>query len=206
MAVVFIFARDIQDALKEGKKEIEIPEGARISAAALDLIRENQVQITFIAPKAETSDFTPLSDETQEPKPEPAGEASDVSPAGEVTEDDIEGIARRVIERFRQLKGFEPVESAGEEMTTADDDDLIICRCEEITKGEIKEAIRNGMKTLNGIKRITRAGMGLCQGQTCQRLVTQILASELKMSPEELEPTTARAPVRPLRVSVFATG
>ncbi|OPX41664.1 MAG: (2Fe-2S)-binding protein [Desulfobacteraceae bacterium 4484_190.3] len=91
-------------------------------------------------------------------------------------------------------------------MVPEDDDDLVICRCEEITKGEIKQAIRNGMRTLNGIKRITRAGMGLCQGQTCQRLVSQILASELGIPLSEVTPTTARAPVRPLKLSAFATG
>ncbi|MEW5725503.1 MAG: (2Fe-2S)-binding protein [Thermodesulfobacteriota bacterium] len=86
------------------------------------------------------------------------------------------------------------------------DDDLIICRCEEISKGEIKEAIRSGLVTLNGIKRVTRAGMGLCQGQTCGRLVTQVVCRELGLSPAEVEPATARAPVRPVRLSVLATG
>jgi NAD(P)H-nitrite reductase large subunit len=94
---------------------------------------------------------------------------------------------------------------AGAPATEADDD-LIICRCEEITRGQIKEAIRNGLQTVSGVKRITRAGMGLCQGQTCERLVTQILARELGRPPAELEPLTARAPVRPLPLSVFATG
>ncbi len=83
---------------------------------------------------------------------------------------------------------------------------MIICRCEEITKGEIREAIRSGIKTLNGIKRVTRAGMGLCQGQTCERLVSQILCEELGVKREEVEPSTARAPVRPVPISVFATG
>ncbi len=211
MAGPFIFARDIQDAVKEGKREIEIPDGARISAAAFDLIRESQIQITYVTPQAGESDPVPLADETPVEKkaesiPEPASEATGASAACEVTESDIEEIARRVIERFREIKGLAQAEPAEEERAPSDDDDLVICRCEEITKGEIKEAIRNGMKTLNGIKRITRAGMGLCQGETCQRLVTQILAGELGVSPAEVEPATARAPVRPLRLSVFATG
>ena len=84
------------------------------------------------------------------------------------------------------------------------DEDLVICRCEEITRGEIINAIRNGMRTLNGVKRITRAGMGLCQGQTCQRLVAQIMTEELRLSAAEIDPTTARGPVRPLRLEVFA--
>ena len=86
----------------------------------------------------------------------------------------------------------------------ADLDDLVICRCEEITRGEIKNAIRNGMQTLNGVKRVTRAGMGLCQGQTCQQLVARILTEELGLSAADIDPTTARGPVRPLRLAVFA--
>jgi NAD(P)H-nitrite reductase large subunit len=44
--------------------------------------------------------------------------------------------------------------------------DMIICRCEEITKGEIRRAIYDGMYTLTEIRRYLRTGMGLCQGQT----------------------------------------
>ena len=54
------------------------------------------------------------------------------------------------------------------------EDHVIICRCEEITYGEIKQAIRDGATTLDGIKRVTRAGKGLCQGRTCRTLITQI--------------------------------
>jgi hypothetical protein len=46
--------------------------------------------------------------------------------------------------------------------------------------------------------------MGLCQGQTCQELVTRLLAEELGVKPHEVEPMTARGPVRPLRMDVFA--
>lgn len=43
------------------------------------------------------------------------------------------------------------------------EDHVIICRCEEITYGEIKQAIRDGATTLDGIKRVTRAGKGLAR-------------------------------------------
>ena len=49
-----------------------------------------------------------------------------------------------------------------------------------------------------------RQGMGLCQGQTCAKLVKGIVARELGVSPAELEPTTSRAPVRPIEMRVFA--
>ena len=84
------------------------------------------------------------------------------------------------------------------------DDDMIICRCEEITKGEIRRAVHDGMRTTNEVKRFLRCGMGLCQGQTCQRLFQGIIASELKISPAELGRITGRAPVRPVAIEPFS--
>jgi len=78
------------------------------------------------------------------------------------------------------------------------DDDLIICRCEEITLGEIKQAIRDGARDVTGVKRRTRAGMGLCQGRTCEKLVQQIIKEELGKEVEEIGTLTSRPPVRPV--------
>lgn len=83
------------------------------------------------------------------------------------------------------------------------DDDMIICRCEEISKGEIRQAIHDGMFTLTEIRRFLRAGMGLCQGQTCSRLVKGMIARELGISPLEVEPAVARAPMRPIKMIVL---
>lgn len=57
----------------------------------------------------------------------------------------------------------------------------IICRCENITEGEIVDAIHRkvGGTSVDGIKRRTRAGMGRCQGGFCQPRVIEILAREL---------------------------
>lgn len=85
----------------------------------------------------------------------------------------------------------------------APDDDMIICRCEEITKGEIRRAIHDGMFTITEIRRYLRTGMGLCQGQTCGKLVKGILARELGVSPTELEPATSRSPMRPIEMKVL---
>lgn len=86
----------------------------------------------------------------------------------------------------------------------APDDDMLICRCEEITKGEIRKAVHEGMWTLTEIRRYLRTGMGLCQGQTCAKLVKGIVARELGVSPVELEPATSRAPMRPIEMRIFA--
>ncbi|MGI5882571.1 MAG: NAD(P)/FAD-dependent oxidoreductase [Dethiobacteria bacterium] len=62
----------------------------------------------------------------------------------------------------------------------------IICRCETVTEGEIVEAIKNGARSLDGVKFRCRPGMGRCQGGFCGPKVTRILARELGISPEEV--------------------
>lgn len=96
-------------------------------------------------------------------------------------------------DRLRKIKEFVP----------AEDDGMIICRCEEITKGEIRRAVHDGMYTLTEIRRYLRTGMGLCQGQTCSKLVKGLVAKELGISPAELEPATSRAPMRPTEMKVL---
>lgn len=64
----------------------------------------------------------------------------------------------------------------------------IICRCEQVTEGEILDAIRRplGAKSLDGVKRRTRAGMGRCQAGFCSPRVMEILARELGVSQAEI--------------------
>ena len=64
----------------------------------------------------------------------------------------------------------------------------VICRCETVTEGEILEAIHRplGAKTLDGVKRRTRAGMGRCQAGFCGPKTMEILARELHLELEEI--------------------
>ncbi len=78
-------------------------------------------------------------------------------------------------------------------------DDILVCRCEEITAGEIRKAIKEGMAdSITGVKRRVRAGMGLCQGRTCGKLVSRIISEEIGKNMSLLVPSTDRAPVRPI--------
>ncbi|MEA3356508.1 MAG: (2Fe-2S)-binding protein [Candidatus Bipolaricaulota bacterium] len=86
------------------------------------------------------------------------------------------------------------------------DDDTLVCRCEEVTVGEIRQAIREGAVDVTGVKRRTRAGMGLCQGRTCERLVMRILSQELGRPMSEFEPDTVRPPVMPVTFESLAGG
>lgn len=64
----------------------------------------------------------------------------------------------------------------------------IICRCEQVSEAEIRDAIRRpvGAVSVDGVKRRTRAGMGRCQGGFCQPSVIRILSDELGISPLEI--------------------
>ena len=62
----------------------------------------------------------------------------------------------------------------------------IVCRCEMVSEGEIRDAILRGATTLDGVKLRTRSGMGRCQGGFCSPTVMRILMEELKLKPEEV--------------------
>jgi bacterioferritin-associated ferredoxin len=83
-------------------------------------------------------------------------------------------------------------------------DELIICRCESVKLGQIQSSIhRSGAQTVNQVKKLTRAGMGLCQGRTCAKVVESILAAEGNM-PQGREPYLVRPPVRAVAVDSLA--
>ncbi len=64
----------------------------------------------------------------------------------------------------------------------------IVCRCEVVTEAEIRDAIRRpvGARSIDAVKRRTRAGMGRCQGGFCSPRVMEILCEELHLSPLEI--------------------
>jgi glycerol-3-phosphate dehydrogenase len=69
---------------------------------------------------------------------------------------------------------------------------VIVCRCEEISRGEILDALRApiSVPTLDGVKKRVRPGMGRCQGGFCSPLVTDIIAEFLGESPEKVKKST----------------
>ena len=76
----------------------------------------------------------------------------------------------------------------------------LICRCEEVTEEEILAAIRSGCHTVASVRRMTRAGMGACQGRSCGRLILQMLLREGVLSPEDVTADKGRFPIVPCSV------
>ena len=84
-------------------------------------------------------------------------------------------------------------------------DDTVICRCEGVTAGEIRDAIDKGTVNPNDIKKRTRAGMGYCQGTNCLPTITMMLMNEFGVLPEALPRMTPRPPARPIPLNLLVT-
>jgi octopine oxidase subunit A len=85
------------------------------------------------------------------------------------------------------------------------DDATIVCRCEEVTAGEIRRCAALGCKGPNQTKAFTRAGMGPCQGRFCGLTVTEILAGETDQTPDETGAYRIRAPIKPVTLRELAS-
>ena len=83
-------------------------------------------------------------------------------------------------------------------------DDTIVCRCEEITLGEVKAALADGATDIKEVKRMSRMGMGNCQGRMCGPAMQEIIAREKGFPPDRVGFLNPRPPVRPIRLGILA--
>jgi NADPH-dependent 2,4-dienoyl-CoA reductase/sulfur reductase-like enzyme len=112
-----------------------------------------------------------------------------------------EKAALRREQRFARMLGdlFSP--PAG--LYTLAEADTVICRCEQVTLGQVREAISYGAQSVSDVKNLARTGMGNCQGRTCGSIVAQILAAETGRAVEDVQYLTVRPPVHPLPLGVI---
>ncbi|WP_055666988.1 NAD(P)/FAD-dependent oxidoreductase [Desnuesiella massiliensis] len=80
----------------------------------------------------------------------------------------------------------------------------IICRCEKVTESEIIDALHRGIpiKSTDAIKRRTRAGMGICQGNFCRERVKKIISREMNIPLEDISVRGKNASAPPIRVDI----
>lgn len=84
------------------------------------------------------------------------------------------------------------------------EDATIICRCEEVTAGDIRKAAKLGAPGPNQLKAFLRAGMGPCQGRMCGLVVTEILAASHGKPAAEIGAYRIRPPLKPLSLAELA--
>jgi bacterioferritin-associated ferredoxin len=85
-------------------------------------------------------------------------------------------------------------------------DSVMVCRCEEVTAGEIRRYVRAGCVGPNQLKAFSRCGMGPCQGRQCGITVCEIIAAERGMQPGEIGYQRVRAPIKPISVGELGGG
>jgi Fe-S-cluster-containing hydrogenase component 2/bacterioferritin-associated ferredoxin len=105
----------------------------------------------------------------------------------------------------RHFSAHEPAEREVLEAESGEDNDPIVCRCEDVRRSEVVAAIRDGLKSVDEIRRVLRVGMGPCQGKTCGTLVRSILAAELGGRPSDYAPSKVRAPLKAISLGKLAT-
>ena len=84
-------------------------------------------------------------------------------------------------------------------------DDTLICRCEDVHMGDLRQRLGQGFDTPGALKKATRCGMGICQGRICGAIVADIL-DVLAAGRETFcrEPLTIRSPVKPVPLGALA--
>jgi NADPH-dependent 2,4-dienoyl-CoA reductase/sulfur reductase-like enzyme len=80
----------------------------------------------------------------------------------------------------------------------------IVCRCEEVTAGQIRATVALGCDGPNQMKAFLRCGMGPCQGRLCALTVTELIADARQVSPAEVGTYRLRAPVKPITLGELA--
>ncbi len=84
-------------------------------------------------------------------------------------------------------------------------DDEVVCLCERVTVGEIRELVQKGVTDLNQIKAISRAGMGPCGSKTCKNLMDQIFRAE-KIAEKDIVNNVRRPLYIEVPLGIFANG
>ncbi|RBH59844.1 MULTISPECIES: FAD/NAD(P)-binding oxidoreductase [Pseudomonas] len=104
------------------------------------------------------------------------------------------------IDGFRQ--GLEQAFPFPERWAANVPDTLMLCRCEEVSVGEVRAVVREGHWEINRVKAHCRVGMGRCQGRICGAATAEIIACESGLALDSIGRLRAQAPIKPLPFGV----
>ena len=104
--------------------------------------------------------------------------------------------------RFGSL--FNALNRVSTDRITSIPDNTILCRCEDITVGQVRDAIASGCRTPVAVKRLLRAGMGICQGRICGPFLSEMIGAHTRTEVGEQTPLSVRPPVKAVPMEVLA--
>ena len=115
------------------------------------------------------------------------------------------GEARRLLRRHLRFQGqLEDLYRARPLTTELATDTTLVCRCESVSVEELRTSFTGGALTAGAVKRLTRAGMGKCQGRYCSPSVLALAGEASGTPPDEFSGFAPQAPVRPVFISEVA--
>lgn len=83
-------------------------------------------------------------------------------------------------------------------------DEVTVCRCEEVTAGEIRSMLEDWTANVNVVKAVTRSGMGPCQGRICGGLVAELTARGTGRRVDQVDAFHPRPPLKPIPLEILA--
>jgi sarcosine oxidase subunit beta len=83
---------------------------------------------------------------------------------------------------------------------------VLVCRCEDVTLGDVTHAVALGFTDIEEVKRYTGLGTGPCGGKECMALCTSVLVRETGRTPSGMQPFTARPPIATVMLGTLARG
>ncbi|WP_237165114.1 NAD(P)/FAD-dependent oxidoreductase [Pandoraea vervacti] len=104
------------------------------------------------------------------------------------------------IRRFRE--GIEQAFALPEDPAARWPDDMLVCRCEEVSARTLRECVRvDGVTEVNRLKALTRVGMGRCQGRMCGEAACHVLADASGQTFAQVGRLRAQAPIKPIPIA-----
>jgi NADPH-dependent 2,4-dienoyl-CoA reductase/sulfur reductase-like enzyme len=115
-------------------------------------------------------------------------------------------VLQRKLERQEQVRNtLERAFPFPADWAAALDDDVVLCRCEEITVGTLRASAEvDGACEINRIKALTRVGMGRCQGRMCGAAAAEVLARASGVALPQVGWLRAQPPIKPIPVHLFS--
>lgn len=119
--------------------------------------------------------------------------------------------ARRRRPSERRIRSFAAVRDALDAISSMRpglsdlaDDQTLLCRCEEVTRGEVQAAITEGARDLQSVKLLTRLGMGACQGRNCAPSTAMVVCAATGCKPSDVGRINPRPPIKPVTLGTLA--
>lgn len=131
--------------------------------------------------------------------------ARDLSAISAAERDRASSPLRTALWRDRAIRPFlEALYRPADAFIAPESEDVVVCRCEEVTRGEIAQVVKEGAAGPNQAKGFLRCGMGPCQGRLCGHTITETMSALSGRSPSEIGYFRLRMPIKPVTVEQIA--